>query len=214
MIRLFDYSRYKSVICLDGELPNNNWFFEIGLPIISADGASNVLLEMGITPYITVGDLDSLHDEYKKQIKVYEDKNQHETDYQKAYHYACSHNLTPAIVCGISGGNIDHILNNINIFLNDFGNVFFSGDIIGFIASTEEYDIPISRKVSIIGLPECDISTIGLKWELENYQLKFPGSISCSNRVIRSPVNVEIHSGKALMMVYMKDVIDAGLYLS
>ena len=214
MIRLLNYAGYKSIICLDGELPPKHWFDKVGLPIISADGASNGLIDMGITPDITVGDLDSLRNEYKQKIKIYEDTNQQTTDYQKSYKYAKSNNLTPAIVCGLSGGNIDHVLNNINIFSLDTENIFISGDIIGCIASTDEYDIPIGRKVSIIGIPECEISTIGLKWELKNYQMKFPGATSCSNRVISNPVKVKIHSGKALMMVYMKDVMDAGVYLS
>ena len=42
------------------------------------------------------------------------DKDQNSSDFQKAMKYLESQNLLPTIILGISGGYIDHILNNIN----------------------------------------------------------------------------------------------------
>ena len=41
--------------------------------------------------------------------------DQSHSDFQKALMYMTKHGLLPAIICGISGGHIDHIVNNVNI---------------------------------------------------------------------------------------------------
>ena len=53
-------NKFKSILCLDGELPSAAFFFFFTLPIIAADGAANTLMQMGVLPQIVIGDLDSI----------------------------------------------------------------------------------------------------------------------------------------------------------
>ena len=60
MNRFIKQNNYKSILVLDGSIPTKEFFNEMQLPIISADGATNKLHKMGITPHVVIGDLDSV----------------------------------------------------------------------------------------------------------------------------------------------------------
>ena len=123
-----------------------------------------------------------------------------------------THDFMPTIILGINGGQIDHIINNINIFMQGTNNVFIDNDVIGYILDISNiFSLPIGTKISIIGMPYCPLSSQGLKWELKDYETAFPGQNSCFNRVSNKPVNLIVHEGKALLMVYTTAVEDAGL---
>lgn len=212
MNRFIKRDDYKSILVLDGAIPTKEFFAEMQLPVISADGATNKLHKMGIIPHLVIGDLDSVDPEMLKlyRHKMVEDQNY--SDFQKALQYMQDNAWFPAIICGVTGGYIDHEINNINIFMQTDGNIFITDAVIGYKVQAEiHYNFPIGTKISIIGIPECTISTRGLKWELERYATKFPGQNSCFNRVISEKLTVIPHQGTALMMVYTKDIDDAGL---
>ena len=209
-----DINRYKSVLCLDGELPKRAFFEQMGLPVISADGATNKLAQRGITPDLIVGDLDSINPELLKTVKYERIIDQSHSDFQKALMYMNKHGLLPAVICGMSGGHIDHIANNISIFMQTSDNIFVTDDIIGYkLYENGIYTFPIDTKLSIIGMPECTLTTSGLKWELSDFYTTYPGQNSCFNRVVANPLQIKVKSGAALMMVYTDEVADAGLYL-
>ena len=212
MNRFIKQNNYKSILVLDGLIPTKEFFNEMQLPIISADGATNKLHKMGITPHVVIGDLDSVSPDIL-QIYHYERiEDQNYSDFQKALKYMQKNNLFPATICGITGGYIDHEINNINIFMQTDGNIFVTDDVVGYkVREESKYTFPVGTKISIIGIPECSISTKGLKWELEKYTTKFPGQNSCFNRVISEELTVIPHYGSALMLVYTKEIKDAGL---
>lgn len=204
---------YKSILCLNGNLPDKNFFYDFKkLPIIAADGAANTLNSMDIIPDMIIGDLDSVAKNLLIEKKFIMDKDQNSSDFQKAMKYLESQNLLPTIILGISGGYIDHILNNINIFL-DTKSIFYDDNIIGMVISEgyhQFYDLKLGTKLSIFGIPNCLISTTGLKWNLQNDELSFPGFNSCFNRSIEKKISIYIKKGRALLLIYTSDIIDAG----
>ena len=205
--------RYKSVLCLDGDLPNADFFENIDKSIISADGATNKLIKMNVTPDLVIGDLDSVNHANLGSLKYERVADQSLSDFQKAVRTMTMHDLMPSIILGINGGHIDHIINNINIFMQGTDNVFITNDIIGYILDADDiFSFPIGTKISIIGMQYCRISSRGLKWELADFEMEFPGQNSCFNRVSNQPVNLTVHEGKALLMVYTTEVKDAGLF--
>lgn len=200
---LIDYSQYRSVLCLNGSLPEKD-FFNIKLPLLAADGAANTLLKMGVKPNLIIGDLDSIDLTLCEDIPKLCENNQNFCDFEKAMAYLAKNNLLPCIILGINGGYLDHILNNINLFLGT-NNICYAPPIIAFTMNSKTIkvlDIPVNTKISIIGIPDAEMSSTGLKWELNKYPLSFPGKTSCFNRVEQSPITLVNSKGSALVLIY------------
>lgn len=203
------FPNIKSILCLNGDLPNHE-FFNNSKFIIAADGAANKLKALNITPNVIIGDLDSIECINYPQSKIIHLPDQNQTDFEKSIFYIKQNNLTPTLVCGVSGGFIDHILNNISIIIeNDLQ--FYADPIIGYTLTKGIFkmNLPINSKISLFGF-KAKIKTQGLKWELENEVLNFPGKNSCSNRVVKENISIEIIEGKILALIYLNYIKDNG----
>lgn len=195
---------YYSIIVLDGDIPEKS-FFEAGLPIIAADGAMNALYRLGIKPKVVIGDLDSVDPMVLVDTDIIYKPDQNSCDFQKALAYAKEEHLLPAIIVGANGGYIDHVLNNINILLQQ-NCVFYSDPIAGHVVSSQQervFSLVPNTKISLIGFPQASLSTQGLYWELQNDTLSFPGYSSCFNRTQSPEVSIKVHSGHVLILIYL-----------
>lgn len=200
---MINLEAYRSILCLDGTLPEPH-FFQSKLPIIAADGAANTLLEMGIKPDIVIGDLDTFEPELHPSIKTFYHEDQNFCDYEKSLQYLKKHNLLPCVVVGVNGGYLDHILNNINIFLQ-YNLVFYAPPLYGELIkeySTKTYNLPLYTKISLIGIPEATVSSQGLQWELTQANFSFPGKNSCFNRTTQEKIQITVHTGQVLALIY------------
>jgi thiamine pyrophosphokinase len=198
------FENFHSVLCLDGSLPDESFFKGIDLPIIAADGAANKLVAIGITPDYVIGDLDSLNQSLLETLNTVHLPDQDFCDYQKSLAYMRDHDLLPTIVCGVNGGALDHIINNINIFLNS-GTILYAPPLFGYVLSENKkmnHTLPLYSKISILGIPSAVVSSSGLRWELDKYAMTFPGKNSCFNEVAASEIHLEVHEGKALVLIY------------
>jgi thiamine pyrophosphokinase len=201
---------YRSLLCLSGTLPKRDFFLHFDLPIIAADGASNLLLRRGVVADITIGDWDSAKEPIAERTKKIVIKDQSSSDFQKALEFTKKNHLSPSIVLGINGGRIDHILNNVGILAQT--------DSIGsttpnFCFSLHDHlalNLPIGTKLSLFGMPFGQISTYGLRWELKNQELCFSGYTSCFNRTIAEGVAFDIHGGTIFLVIYLSDEVDEG----
>jgi len=203
------FKNSKSILCLNGDLPDSNFFLRDKV-IVATDGAVDKLLNIGIKPSIIIGDLDSVkHKDYQNIEMVYlPDQNQ--SDFQKAMQYLSQKQLLPTVVCGVNGGFIDHILNNINIILENEC-IFYSDPIIGYALNgptTLELDLNVHTKLSLFGMAKAKVSTVGLKWELDSAILEFPGANSCFNRVVTERISIEVLEGKLLVLIYLEHIVD------
>jgi thiamine pyrophosphokinase len=199
-------------VCLDGDLPSKE-FFSLGLPVVAADGAANKLVKMDVIPEAIVGDLDSINlrgiDIAKTKVIHLPDQNT--CDFQKSIEYIKEKCLFPAVITGVNGGYIDHILNNISVFSQLDECLFFDKGIIGLVLKAHRFfqiQIPIFSKLSVFGVPEAVISTIGLKWNLNKDTLKFFVFNSCFNRSVSEEISFEVHVGRALILFYTGNIID------
>lgn len=200
---MLDLKDYKSILCLSGELPNAD-FFSTDLPIIAADGATNHLMQLGITPKIIIGDLDSVLPEYLKIIPSYYHHDQNFCDFEKSLQYLEKNKMLPAVIVGLSGGYLDHVLNNVNHFLL-VGCILFAPPIYGFALNEgkdKQLTLPLNTKISLLGIPDAIVTTKGLKWNLCDDQLTFPGKNSCFNRTQECEIEIQVHSGAVLILVY------------
>ena len=203
-----DEGFYRSVLCLDGELPLE-FLKHTSLPLIAADGAANQLVENGLEPIAIVGDCDSVHAELLEQYPHVCDRSQDTTDFEKTFSYLKKENLLPTIVVGMSGGCLDRILSNVFIF-SQTDALFLSDTLVGFaMTGKRTFDWVVDTKVSLFGCPHAIVTSHGLKWELNRTELTFGGFQSCSNRVQTSPLTLEVE-GKILVFVYRCEIKDAG----
>lgn len=212
---LINLKGYQSILCLNGDLPDPSFFLKMNLPVIAADGAANHLLELGILPDLIVGDLDSVRHDILEKHSFLHLSDQNSTDFQKTMLYLKENDLLPAIIVGINGGCLDHILNNINIFM-ETNCLLYSPPIRGFVIkekSRMNFLLPAQTKISLMGIPEATLSSTGLKWELNSSCLSFPGKTSCFNRTQSPEIVLEVHHGAALVLIYEQRIDDAGISL-
>lgn len=204
---------YQSILCLNGDLPDSSFFITMNLPVIAADGAANSLLERGIRPQLITGDLDSVRPAILENHPFLHTPDQNQSDYQKAMSYLKDNDLLPAIIVGINGGHLDHILNNMNIFM-ETNCLLYAPPIRGFVLnekSTMSYLLPNQTKISLMGIPQATLSSKGLQWELNDTHLSFPGNTSCFNRTQLPEIILEVHEGAVLVLIYEQMIEDAGL---
>ncbi len=202
---------YKSILCLNGTLPGQG-FFKTKLPIIATDGAVNKLINMRIKPNSVIGDLDSLDLELPQDIEVIQVLDQNKSDFQKALDLIEDRNLLPCIVTGINGGYLDHILNNINIIVEKNCN-FYAPPILGYVFKAPYLfngRFPIATKLSLFGMSKARVNTKGLKWNLDNMLLEFPGTNSALNRTEESNIVIEVIEGALLLLIYTENIEDQG----
>lgn len=201
---MISFAAYRSIICLDGDLPAPQFFRTYPLPILAADGAANKLMAIDITPTLTIGDLDSVSPALRASLPMLAMPDQNSCDFQKVLAYAEQEDLLPAIILGVNGGYLDHILNNINIFLST-GSILYAPPLIGFTLQAGDersMSLPLNTKISLLGIPSARVDSIGLKWELTDYPLQFPGTTSCFNRSVQEVVKLMVQQGTCLVLLY------------
>lgn len=212
ILKQFDLHVYRSILCLNGHLPDASFFSTVPLPIIAADGAANQLYELGITPAVVVGDLDGISDEVRRINKTVFEPDQNSCDFDKSLAYAKQHDLLPSIILGMNGGYLDHILNNMSIFL-ETDNLLYAPPIVGLVINqqnTKSLVLPINTKISFFGIPQASVTSKGLKWELNEMQLNFPGKNSCFNRTTNEKIEIKVQAGRVLALIYTEQIMDAG----
>lgn len=201
---MISFAGYRSILCLDGALPAPQFLKSLALPIFAADGAANKLMAMDIAPQLTIGDLDSLSGTLRESLPTLAISDQNSCDFQKALAYLAKENLLPAIIVGVNGGYLDHILNNINIFLTT-GSILYAPPLLGLVlreGETREFVLPHNTKLSMLGIPSAVVDSDGLKWELANYAMQFPGATSCFNRSVKERVTLTVRQGCCLVLLY------------
>lgn len=204
--------KYRAILCLNGDLPEKA-FFARRVPVIAADGAANKLAAIQIKPDMIIGDMDSVDHAHLSDTPHLHDPDQSSSDFQKSLHYLQKNDLLPAIIVGVNGGHLDHILNNVNLMLQT-DSLIYSPPVIGITIKGGEKRIltlAAGTKISLLGLPQAIVTSKGLKWELTSHQLAFPGNTSCFNRAHRDDVEIEVHSGNVLALIYEHVITDAGL---
>lgn len=149
MKHFLNLEQYKSILCLNGDLPEVD-FFDKNLPIIAADGAANSLINMGIKPSMVIGDLDSITADNQALENTHLHYDQNFCDFEKSLDYLKKNDLLPSIIVGLNGGFIDHILNNINHFVTT-NSILYAPPIYGFTMRANEkksFILPLNTKIS------------------------------------------------------------------
>jgi len=207
-------SGFKSIICLNGNLPEKAFFRKIlekNIPIIGVDGGANLLHNMSIIPDFIVGDMDSCRDLSKfpkSKIIIIDDQNY--TDFEKAIRFAQNHGIDNSLVLGINGGEIDHVINNVNTFVRyakEFDMWFYDvpntgeSKLGGIIKNDIELSIPKETTISIFSFDDGKVTTEGMVWEIDSKEFSILDKSGARNRARLDKVNIST-TGKNLLTIF------------
>ena len=213
----------RALIFVNGSLPDLASVRSLILPedvLIAADGGTQHILALGLTPAVLIGDLDSLSAENRRAVdlagtKIHQyprDKN--ETDLELALHYAVGAGFRELLVVAALGGRLDQTLGNLSLLTDpslaeldiraDDGlqEVFFTrngcrlhgdpGDLISLI--------PWGGEVT-------GVTTAGLRWPLSGEVLWAHRTRGISNELLDEPASVNIETG-LLLVVHHRRIND------
>jgi len=202
----------KIILILNGELSNYKditSFLQKYNLIICADGAANKIIELGIEPNYILGDLDSINGtNLKKYSKnIIELKNQNYNDLYKSLLWLKEQNIKKIDVIGIDGKRIDHTIGNFGIILDCISfidiTIHTEHGTIYTIDKERIFKDCYKKNISIFNsIPENKITTNGLKYELNNSELKkiYTGTL---NRAIKNEIKIKT---KYKILIYINKI--------
>lgn len=194
-------SSYRSVIALNSSgIEELLRLIEKKVPIIAADGAGN-----RINADYVVGDGDSFKGDGFVQIV-----DQETTDFEKCIGFAKDKDLLPSLVVGVNGGEIDHVLGNVQALLKHGKDISLfcldrheKGCKIGIPLSEGMFrtKVCVGATVSILPFGSCKLSTKGLVWDLTEETLILDGLLAVRNRAEKEMIELKILQGRAFLTV-------------
>ena len=175
---------------------------------LALDGGADSALTAGITPDLTLGDLDSVSPAAKKKLgdsRLLQIPRQDNTDLEKGLNFAAYLKPQKVTIANAAGGRIDFTLANLMC-------VFNYTKKLNIVFESEEwriYPIEASRKfvckkgsrVSLLPVGTCKGITLkNLKYPLNNTTLQ-PWQPAVSNIALKNNFEVKIEKGKLLAVI-------------
>jgi thiamine pyrophosphokinase len=201
-----------ALVIANGDVPPFATWKELLLDeplLICADGGADRLWALGVKPHVIIGDLDSLSTatrNHLQDVKVIKVADQSNTDLEKALDYLLSRPCGPVTALGVTGQRGDHTLANFCILLKYHRRMALSfRDAYADIRVVEggyEFAAAPGIRVSLLPMEPCaGVTTRGLQWDLDNALLAAGVRESISNRILKNPVQITVHSGRLLLFV-------------
>lgn len=183
--------------------------------VIAADGGYEHLRRVGVTPDLWVGDGDSLPEETKLFLekedfpKIELPVMKDETDMLFAVNEGLKAGCQSFHLYGGMGGRIDHTLANISVlsYLADLGKECFLYDGMTLLCAIKNRSISFPEgaegQISVFSLADEShgITIKGLRYELENADLKSSSSLGVSNEFVGEESMIGVTDGKLLIVL-------------
>lgn len=203
----------EALLVLDGELPSPGLLERLAArhaPVVAADGAGLRLLELGITPEVVIGDLDTVgerrHILEAARSLVIERPDQETNDFEKGLLWLLERGVERVAIVGHGGGMVDHALNNISVAARFARRVrlrLIDDRSIGYLVDGElSIATSAGERISLIPLPRALLRTRGLAWELEREVLELGRREGASNRALGNQVSVAVIEGMIALFRY------------
>ena len=198
---LFGNGSYPTHPIVKDRLKSINTFFCV-------DGGADKLINMGYTPDVILGDLDSIDKEkkiYNSTIVYLEDQSKN--DLEKSISWCVKQGIKELELFGFSYGRDDHHLANLFI-MKDFSDkvrmkMYTDKSLIFCINEHSTFLSKANQTVSIFTFTnKTTITTTGLKYALKNSSLTYP-SQGVSNLAIGSSFSVTPSDWTFIIINYM-----------
>lgn len=201
----------RGVIFTGGEIPAPAFIGEElhGADIIiGADSGAETAIDAGILPDFIIGDFDSIRspatlDRFPKEriLRYPADKDQ--TDTELAIDLARSKGCDEVVIIGGGGGRLDHVIGILTLLEREYPprRVYMGRYVLTVIdryCTVERWNGKILSFFPL-GTTPCRARTNGLQWELTGLIWR-KGDMGLSNMAVADPVQIEILSGRLLMV--------------
>jgi thiamine pyrophosphokinase len=179
--------------------------------IVAADGGASAALQIGYSPDVVIGDLDSITDELRENLSTAQflfRPSQEINDLHKALDFCLLAGAQSIDLIGITGKRFDHSLNNFSVLCHFDQlmtlNIFDTHGQIYIVRDQIELTGFAGQTVSLIPIGEVSgIQTTGLKWQLNDETLAFGVREGCSNELLATTATITIQSG--ILLVFVND---------
>lgn len=212
----------RAIIIASGEIENERWlkdYIQSDDTVICADGGYNHLVRIGRLPDVIIGDMDSIHEEYRAECQhLVHPRRKDETDAQLALDYALEKGFRKIIFLGALGGKrVEHALANVFMIQyaaahgaqltleTEYSSVMLLTGPGTFTVQGRKGDylslIPFGGDV--IG-----ITTYHLEYPLHNGTLYFGVPMGISNVLLENSCTVELQKGILLTILTKADEVN------
>ena len=183
--------------------------------LIAADGGAKYFVDIGLTPKVIIGDMDSVDSDIWKNnsdiehIRYPEAKDK--TDAELAVEYALEHGCEQVILVAATGGRLDHTLGNVALIASHPGQVaLFDGTSTLIAVDKSEKCIlhgQVGTLVSLIpyGTGPFTVRTKGLKYALWDECLN-SDTHGLSNELSKTETCVCVSNGVLLVYIETEDI--------
>lgn len=196
---------------INGEFPTNSRIIDkirLAEKVIAVDGATNSLIDHGITPSIAIGDFDSIRQSYKDKVSVIiHTEDQNKTDFEKALDWCINNDYLSLSIFGFSGKSEDHFLGNFFTINDYYDSIEFKiytdySTITPCIGKTV-FDSFKGETVSIVSFEMNNkVTSTNLEYPLDSYKL-FPSTRAIRNQSLGCSFTIE--SSEKLMVFQIRD---------
>lgn len=182
--------------------------------IICADGGYENALKFGVKPDIAMGDFDTIDSNSVKVCeKVVYPPEKDDTDTMIAVKTALERGYDDITITGGLGGRLDHTIANIQtlVYISEHGadgRIMGDDDSVMILKNSSGiYERREGYKFSLFSMTEksSGITTKGLKYNLDNGELKYSFPLGVSNEIISESCEIEIKNG-ILLIIFSKDM--------
>ena len=202
-----------ALVILDGYQLNKdylNFFWKKCDLCICVDGSYHWVKEHNLDPDIVIGDLDafqSIPNSPKTKFIKLEDQNT--TDAEKALVYLLENSIFRVKIIGLVGSRVDHLFWNLNLIkkyqkkfqkINCFSpteKIILTND------KQKKFVLPLGTRISLFPFYGNikNISSCGLKYEIQEKNLSLAGLVSISNENIQKNVFLSWDKGDLLILI-------------
>ena len=216
-----DSARRACIFC-NGQLSNPAKVKQIAKDcdlLIAADGGAKYCVDIGLTPQVVIGDMDSVDSDMWKEnrdieyIRYPEAKDK--SDGELAVEYALEHGCEQVILIAATGGRLDHTLGNVALIASHPGQVaLFNGTSTLIAVDKSEKCIlhgHVGTRVSLIpyGLGPSKVRTNGLKYALRDECLN-SATHGLSNELCQTETCICVSNSILLVYIENEDIYPEG----
>ena len=196
---------------INGEFPTNSRIIDkirSAEKVIAVDGATNTLIDQGITPSIAIGYFDSIRQSYKDKVsEIIHAEDQNKTDLEKALDWCIDNNYLSLSIFGFPGKSEDHFLGNF-FAVNDYYDaiefkIYTDYSTITPCIGKTVFDSFKGETVSIVSFEiNNKVTSTNLEYPLDSYKLS-PSTRAIRNQSLGGSFTIE--SSEKLMVFQIRD---------
>ncbi|MEL6959929.1 MAG: thiamine diphosphokinase [Pseudomonadota bacterium] len=173
-----------------------------GETVVCADGGANAALDAGLEPAAIIGDMDSVS---VASLSAYRDvlypiDEQDSTDFDKVLR---SVEAPLYLGAGFLGDRFDHAVAALHVLLkySDKPVILISDDDVVFLVPRAlTLRLPVGTRVSLLPVMPCEVTTRGLKWDIDGQSMSMADFIGSSNEAAEDVISICAHEGLVVML--------------